>query len=318
MKSGLIELEVVLSINEPLPAVDAWLVIDLLRASTTIVSWFEKGGKEIYPEASVDSALELKRRMVTNPPLLMGERNAVPPEGFDKGNSPLEITEEITKKYPTAIMATSNGTKGLLKAIATGAAVYVACARNSFYAVDIALTHGSHIGILCAGRLGRPALDDTICAGMMAERICRAAPNAVMSDGANMARMIWKSYSNLESGVRSSDHAKFLEKIGFSDDIKFCCRQDTTACVPELKEVADEFGYGGLRAVLKNERTGGLRYFSPDIVSSIMNEEAERTETPAKIDEEPEKNTAPVMEEDIFLGETRGKPRKTIEIDFGE
>ena len=260
------EIEAALSLNEPLPAVDVWLVLDMLRASTTIVAWFERGGKELYPEMSIDAALSLQARMLRegHSPLLMGEKDSVPPDGFDAGNSPLEINEQIACGRPTAIIATTNGTKAILKAVATGAAVYIVCARNALYALDKALTQGRHIGILCAGRLGRPAVDDTICAGLIIEKLCSFLPGCVISDGAVIALNAWKnSTGSFEHNIRSAVHAKFLEKIGFSGDISYACKQDCSAYVPEVKEVPD-FCDSGLRPLITCERKDGLSYLSHD------------------------------------------------------
>ena len=78
-----IEADVVLSCSESLPAVDVWLVIDVLRATTVIVRWFELGGTELYPVDSPDSARRLAQSLSQDglSPLLMGEENAIAPQG---------------------------------------------------------------------------------------------------------------------------------------------------------------------------------------------------------------------------------------------
>jgi len=146
-----VKVEVVLSNSEHLPIVDVWLVIDVLRASTVIVSWFAAGGDELYPTNSVEAARLLAERLKKEgrKPVLMGEQNAIAPQGFDLGNSPLEITAELIQKNKCAVMATTNGTVAMLKAASTGVPVLVACARNAFAAIDAALTRGRRIGIFC-------------------------------------------------------------------------------------------------------------------------------------------------------------------------
>jgi 2-phosphosulfolactate phosphatase len=314
------QIEVALSISEPLPAVDVWLVLDLLRASSTIVTWFERGGKKIYPESTVDAALLLREKMLEEgvSPLLMGEISALPPDGFDAGNSPLEIDEEVVKQRPTAVMATSNGTKAILKALATGAAVYVACARNALYAIDTALDHGYHIGVLCAGQYGRPALDDTICAGMIVERLCRFLPNFILSDGADIALKVWKNArGSFEHNIKNAGHAKFLKKIGFDGDINFACERDSVAYVPEVREVSD-FCDGGLRAVITCESKSVLRYLSRESVCSIINEE----QMQIKAEEEMKiyKNKIALVKDaedgDIFFGGDSYARDKRVRIDL--
>ncbi|MCL2767394.1 MAG: 2-phosphosulfolactate phosphatase [Synergistaceae bacterium] len=315
LKNKMFEIEAALSLSEPLPTVDVWLVLDLLRASTTIVSWFERGGKELYPEMSIDSALSLKERMLKEGylPLLMGEKNSVPPDGFDAGNSPLEIDEQMTSRRPTAIMATTNGTKAILKAVSTGAAVYIVCARNALFALDSAITKGRHIGILCAGRLGRPGVDDTICAGLLIEKLCGFLPDCVMSDGAVIALNAWKnSMGSFEHNIRTAVHAKFLEKIGFGRDISYACEQDRSVYVPEVKEVAD-FCDSGLRPIITCESKGGLKFLTHDAVPSGRSEER-------IIDEEKEKKATGTK--DIFFGgnsymRSKKLSNRNLDLDFG-
>ncbi|MCL1874797.1 MAG: 2-phosphosulfolactate phosphatase [Synergistaceae bacterium] len=319
------QIEAALSISEPLPAVDVWLVLDLLRASSTIVTWFERGGKKIYPEATVDVALSLKEEMLKNgvSPLLMGEVNAFPPDGFDAGNSPLEIDGGAVKQHPTAIMATSNGTKAIIKALSTGAAVYIACARNALYAIDAALSHGHCIGVLCAGQNGRPAIDDTICAGLIVDRLCRFLPNYIISDGADIALKIWKNArGSFENNIKASGHAKYLSKIGFDQDISFACERDSVAYVPEVKEVSD-FCESGLRAVITCERKSVLRFLSEENISSIINEEQKqiKADEEMKIYKDKIKIVKTAEDGDIFLGGSsyshNKQGRRNLDFDFG-
>jgi 2-phosphosulfolactate phosphatase len=319
------QIEVALSLSEPLPAVDVWLVLDLLRASSTIVTWFERGGKKIYPELTIDAALSLKTKMLEegHSPLLMGEKNALPPDGFDAGNSPFEIDEEIVEQHPIAIMATSNGTKAILKALATGVAVYIVCARNALYAIDSALSHGYNIGILCAGRFGRPSIEDTICAGLIVERLCRFLPNYIMSDGADIALKMWKNArTSFEHNIRAASHSKFLKKIGFAEDISFACERDSVAYVPEAKEVSD-FCDNGLRAVITCEHKGVLGFLSQETVSSIINEEKIqiKAEEEIKIYKEKIMVVKEAEDGDIFFGGDsyiRNKlQRRNLDFDFG-
>jgi len=245
-----VQVEVVLSNNESLPAVDAWLVVDVLRASTVIVNWFAAGGGELYPTDSVVSARSLAKRLRRKgtPLVLMGEQNAVAPKGFDLGNSPLEITETLVQENPCAVMATTNGTVAILKAASTGVPVFIACARNALAALSAAISKGSSIGILCSGREGRPAWDDTLCAGLMVNQLIEHFSDVQLSEGAKLALLAWKSAENFKSSLKSAEHAIFLERIGFGDDVSFAGEINATRVVPELCE----YPYSStIRAVLK-------------------------------------------------------------------
>jgi 2-phosphosulfolactate phosphatase len=243
--SKFIEVETVLSYNEHLPAVDVWLVVDILRASTTMVSWFAAGGAELYPVATIDAARSLAERLKREgeKPLLMGEENAVAPQGFGLGNSPLSITPEVIRKYSCAVMATTNGTKAISKAASTGTPVLVACARNASAALDLALTFtlikGRRVGIFCSGRKGRPAWDDTLCAGLLIALLKERFPDARLADGSRLALLAWSESEDLRSSLKVADHAVFLEEIGFGDDIAFAAEINAVRVVPELHALPD-------------------------------------------------------------------------------
>jgi 2-phosphosulfolactate phosphatase len=242
--SNSIQVEVVLSQSECLPAVDVWLVVDVLRATTVMVRWFEAGGTALYPAESVNGALALAKRLAEKgeTPLLMGERNAIAPQGFDLGNSPLDITRELCKKYSCAVMATTNGTKALLKAAATGTPVLVACVRNVVSALDLALTKGRRIGIFCSGRKGRPAWDDTLCAGLMISCLTEHLSDIRLADSARLALLARQGARDFRGSLETADHAVFLKRIGFGDDIGCATEVDVARTVPELHEIPEEDG----------------------------------------------------------------------------
>ncbi|MDR1377507.1 MAG: 2-phosphosulfolactate phosphatase [Synergistaceae bacterium] len=237
--SKLVQVETVFSYSEHLPVVDVWLVVDILRATTMIVTWFAAGGAELYPTVSVDAARSLAEHLKEEggQPLLMGEQNAVAPQGFDLGNSPLGITPEMIQKYSCAVMATTNGTKAISKAASMGTPVLIACARNAFAALDLALTKGNRLGIFCSGRKGRPAWDDTLCAGLFIAILKEHFPDIRLADSSRLALLAWSEPKNFKSSLKTADHAIFLEKIGYGDDIAFAAEIDAVRVVPELHEL---------------------------------------------------------------------------------
>ena len=248
-----VEADVVLACGEHLPAVDVWIVIDVLRATTVITRWFELGGGDLYPVASTAAARELASRLSagegTARPLLMGEENAIPPEGFDLGNSPLDLSRERVRAHPCGVMSTSNGTVSLLAAAATGTPVLAACVRNASAALDHALSLGPRLGFLCAGRRRRPAWDDTLCAGLMLDELRRDHPEVLLADSARLALLTWQSaQGHLTESMRTADHAVFLDRIGYGPDIDFACERDAASVVPLLHEEPEE---DGMRAVLR-------------------------------------------------------------------
>ena len=232
------EADLVFSCGEDnyLPAVDVWLVIDVLRATTVMTRWFELGGIELYPVKNPDEARNLVNELKTrgSSPLLMGEVNGLPPEGFDVGNSPLELNYEIIQSHYCGVMSTTNGTVALCQASSTGSPVIAVSFRNYSACLDYALTLGNKIGILCSGRKRRPSWEDTLCAGAVIEEFNKHG-KIYMSDSAKIALNIWQNRdSNLVKSIMNSEHAVYLEQIGFANDIKFCAELNASTVVPML------------------------------------------------------------------------------------
>ncbi len=225
--------EVVLSPEENLPPADCWMVIDILRATTTMSVFFESGGTRLYPASSVEEGIALRDILASEgeAPLLMGERNGLRPSGFDLGNSPLEMLDMDMGLHSAAVMATTNGTRALLKAAAEGRSVRPVCARNASAVLEASLASGDRIGIYCAGRMGRAALDDTACAGLLVELLLKRG-EAELDDGARMALAVWRDGGgNLPALLRSSDHGKTLLSLGFEEDVRFAGEIDRSGVV---------------------------------------------------------------------------------------
>lgn len=229
--------------SEPLPQADVWLVIDLLRATTTITTFFERGGKALIPAATVDEAFERFDRLGQGW-LLMGERHAKKVQGFDLGNSPLDLMRVCISSGEGAIMTTTNGTKALLKAYKTGKPVLAASARNLAAVRALALEYGNDIGILCAGLYGRASLDDTALAGLYIRRFLSLDKNAELDDPSRLALMLAEDDNAFKEHVRSSEHAKILYDLGLDNDIEFALEIDASKQVAIMEEVK---GFAGLR-----------------------------------------------------------------------
>ncbi|HEU5322572.1 MAG TPA: 2-phosphosulfolactate phosphatase, partial [Methylomirabilota bacterium] len=156
------------------------LVVDVLRASTTILTALANGCAGVVPVADAEEA---RRRAAAEPgALVAGERRGEPLAGFDLGNSPLEFTAERVGGR-TVIFTTSNGTRALLRA-RDAPAVGVAALVNVSAAAAWARAEGRDVLVLCAGERGARSLEDLVCAGLLVERVAAAAPAAVLADAA--------------------------------------------------------------------------------------------------------------------------------------
>src|SRR5687768_8753850 len=145
------------------------VVLDVLRATTTIAQALANGARSIYPVSSIEEALRLANTFGRDEVLLCGERKCLPIEGFDLGNSPTEFTRERVAGK-TLVMTTTNGTAAF--ALIGGASrVLIGSLLNISAVVDDLARTGADPVILCAGRERHFALEDATAAGLTAARL---------------------------------------------------------------------------------------------------------------------------------------------------
>jgi 2-phosphosulfolactate phosphatase len=205
------------------------LVIDVLRASTSIITALAHGCAGVVPVREPDEAI---RRAAAEPgALVAGERHGDPLEGFDLGNSPLEFTRERVGGR-TVYLTTSNGT-GALLAVRGAAAIGVAAFINTGAAAMWALAAGRDLVIVCAGDVGRRSLEDEVCAGLIVEQVRAARPDAVLGpeagEVAGQARPYAKDLGRL---AQDSPWARRLGNRGRGADLTTCLCLDTVGLVP--------------------------------------------------------------------------------------
>jgi 2-phosphosulfolactate phosphatase len=214
------------------------IVVDTLRASSSIVTILDRGADTVVAAGTIDEARALSECFPTY--LLCGERGSVPVEGFDYGNSPSEFSGlDLTGR--SVILATSNGTR-ILAALAPNApAVLVGALLNRTAVGRAALTIAARdeldITVICAGEQGGKAfaLEDALGAGAIADAISAAEPAARLTDAARLARGAFRANKHGISGaVRSAAHSRELTEGGFGDDVAFCARVDVSVIVPTL------------------------------------------------------------------------------------
>jgi len=212
------------------------LVIDVLRASTSIVTALTNGCAAIMPVATPEEA---RARLAGLPgALVAGERRGEPLEGFDLGNSPLEFTRARIGGR-AVIMTTSNGTRALLAARGA-AAIGVAAFVNLGAAAAWALAARRDVLLLCSGERGARSLEDHVCAGVLVERLLAAEPGAhataAAQDAAALARPYGKEVGRL---ARDSSWARHLASRGRAADVAACLTLDTSTVVPVYRADVD-------------------------------------------------------------------------------
>lgn len=209
------------------------VVIDVLRASSTITQALVNGAREIVPVATPAEAGELAAKAGRSNVILGGERDSKVIEGFDLGNSPFEYSSERVNGR-TIIFASTNGAPALVRA--KGAEqVLIGCFNNLGATVQRLRESAQDVAILCSGRYGKFSLEDFVCAGKMVEGLL--PQGTVANDGAHAALDLFKYYrSQIPEVVRNCVHGKYLAELGFSVDLEHCARLDIFQVVPALIE----------------------------------------------------------------------------------
>lgn len=209
------------------------VVIDVLRASTTIIHALAAGCRSVRPCLEIDEARQIADGMRAGKVLLGGERGGQPLPGFDFGNSPREYTAKVCHGS-TLVLTTSNGTRAISRA-AEADRVLVAGFVNYSAVCEQLKQDGRPIHILCAGGEGEVALEDTLLAGALVDFLCDLI-EVRLNDS---ARLAWDCFENhgqvLEGALEISSGGARLRQLGYDEDIKVAAKVDQLHLVPELR-----------------------------------------------------------------------------------
>jgi len=208
------------------------VVIDVLRATTSIVVAFQHGCRSIHPVAS---AAEARSARAASPgAVLAGEQGGLRIPGFDLGNSPREFTSGAVSRRDV-ILTTSNGTK-TLRAVAGGRTVAIGAFRNRSAVADWLVGRGADSLIVCSGYEGGFSLEDAVCAGAIVHRVATLATGLSLGDGARACQVLWERYgSDLVRLFRETDWGRRMLALGFEADLAVCAELDATAVVPLMQ-----------------------------------------------------------------------------------
>lgn len=212
------------------------VVVDVVRATTSMVEAVAHGASRVYPVLSAEDAVKLAQSLGREDTLLAGERKGVKIEGFDLGNSPAEFSRSVVGGK-RLVWTTTNGTVAL--AAAQEAKRVVACAFTNLGAVAAAVAGDERVVVLCAGREGRFAVDDALCAGALARRVRELADEAlIFNDAAHAAEMLAGHVEVGTSFLAATEAGKMLAGVGLAEDLALCAEVDRHDVVPVLREQA--------------------------------------------------------------------------------
>ncbi len=209
------------------------VVIDVLRASNTIITAIANGAKELIPVSTVDTAVKISRNLFGGSTILGGERNTKRIEGFNLGNSPYEYSEDKVKSK-SIVFYTTNGSKAVLKG-KFSEYLYICGFINMAAVVSQLGKSSSDIEIICSGNAGGFSMEDVVCAGMLAGELAKIRMDLDYSDSAKAAVMLHKTAGkDILKMLMESEHGKVLKANGFEEDLLYCSKLNTTDVIPYL------------------------------------------------------------------------------------
>ncbi len=212
------------------------IVIDVLRASTTITTALASGAEKLIPCLTVEEARQLARDRPGA--LLGGERGGERLPGFDFGNSPAEYHSE-TVSGKTVVFTTTNGTRAMTRCMGSGRILVGAIVNRE--ALCRQVSGDERIDIICAGTNGAFSLDDALGAGAIVDRLTMDSTDWRLDDGAEICRSLWCREAGssgdpeqILGALKRSIGGKNLLGLGMESDLGLAAQLDSFDCVPVL------------------------------------------------------------------------------------
>ena len=210
------------------------LVIDVLRASTTVAVALANGARAVIPFESSDEVIDRAKQFERGDVLLAGERKMHAISGFDLGNSPREYTPAAVEGK-TVLLTTTNGTVALVGL--QGARDVVVASYVNYSAVSAmiraAARGAADVAIVCAGRDRLFALEDAACAGRFTRGVTKRLANVRLNDAAQACCLIDKRYGDrLDRLFEDAEHGRALAEAGYAEDLLVCASVDAHPVIP--------------------------------------------------------------------------------------
>lgn len=213
---------------------ELYLVVDVLRACTTVAHALAAEALGVIPVGSVEDAMRLVATLDRETTVLCGERGSLPIEGFDLGNSPAEMTVEGVGGK-TVVLSTTNGARAMASLQSAKG-----CVAASLVTLTACADHAAgfdRITIVCAGSEGKFSREDFFCAGCLAAEIERSRPGLRLDDAARTAvELAWRYRDRPQEVIAESDHGRRLAELGFERDLALAAEIDRFPFVPVLRD----------------------------------------------------------------------------------
>lgn len=208
------------------------VVTDVLRATSTMVAALDLGVKQILPVASREEA----KAYIGKPGFLVaGERDGKKVEGFDLGNSPLDLQNHIQElKGNTLVITTTNGTKAISASL-SALQIMIGALTNVDALAQYLAPLQQDILVLCAGWKNRVNMEDSLFGGALCSRLEHEID--VYGDAAIMTKQLFQANQNhLYESIQNATHYQRLKSHGIEGDIEYCMTLNSSTTVPVLKD----------------------------------------------------------------------------------
>lgn len=209
------------------------VIIDVLRATSAICAAFEHGVEKIIPVASVEEAREYKQKGF----LVGAERNGLPLEGFDFGNSPFNYMGEHVKGK-TIVLTTTNGTQAI-EAAKDAYKVVIGSFLNIDSLCSWLVKQNKNILLLCSGWKNKFNLEDAVFAGAVTDSITNGNDNFKMGDACLALMYLYQmAKENPNKFLSHSSHKERLAALNLKEDVRYCLTPNQTTVIPMYKDGA--------------------------------------------------------------------------------
>lgn len=209
------------------------IVIDVLRGTTTITSAFKSGASKIIPVGDLAHTHTLREKLGRENVILCGSLNGENIDGFELGNSPTDYSPAKVQRK-TLLYCSVNMAKALSVA-RYQSRILLGC-FNNMNAVLSSIGSPPALLLLCAGKSGRFAVEDAVCAGMFIQMLLNKMEGEIsLNDASTTARYLYyRHHRDIAGMLNQSSHGIFLSKLGLAGDLEYAAQTNTVNIVPEL------------------------------------------------------------------------------------
>ena len=203
------------------------VIIDVLRATTTIVAALRNGARSVIPVAEVEEAVELSRNFATEDRVLAGERMCIQIDGFDLSNSPLEFTEERVRDK-TVFLTTTNGTRAIQGTQASQ--VLIGSLVNASATGRYLAEQERDAVLICAGTLGHFSMEDHLAAGAILHAVREADPSVETDDFSLASLILYRQCATekkMHEVLAQTQHYQRLRGLEKTGDLEYCLKLDS-------------------------------------------------------------------------------------------